>query len=211
MRLLNLAKHQLAHHFLLQQAPSGMETTRGIKPSSFHPKVRHTSLQRSEKYLVGGRKKSFRDLKNDASRFRLVSCSDTVCQSSLLARIKEKELAKQKALADKNLVTPQQKYDAFLFDKATTIYDIIYHIHQTRLRGIGSTSHSMRQLCQSICNSLDYPISEKEATDIVRFISKILGKKAIMVSKDSISVLKLNGLDRDGDIKVLSSRKCLNG
>lgn len=153
------------------------------------------------------RNTAFLDLRNDPSKFQFAEKNEHTQQLnsgglSLLERIrlKEKRLCESK----KTQVTPQEQYQKFLKEKATTIYDIIYQSHNTRAQGREISSHSLKKMAQSIRDSSEYPVSEKEASDVVKLIALKLPAKVLVITKGELSVVKIHDLDRDLDMKTLS-------
>lgn len=148
-------------------------------------------------------KSPHRVLKNDASKFRFVLRPESVNGLSLLDRIKLKEISLLQDRCRPGILTPQQKYSAFLLEKSPAVYDILYHLHMTRLPGTRSTSHSLKHLSQNVRDSLEYPVSDKEATDIIRFICSKLSPRVSLVSTGDVSVIKMINLSRNADLAAL--------
>lgn len=150
------------------------------------------------------RKNMLKELKNDPSKFTFKSKEENVEREknnglSLLERIKLKEkINKEKKLQE----SPEMKYEVYIRSKLISVYDILFHIHQSQNKP--NASYPLTSLVSKIEDSLDYPSSKDEIIDIIRLIEKRLGTEKIQVlSRSGITAVKIIRFDRDNDIEVL--------
>lgn len=147
------------------------------------------------------------ELRNSSEKFKFKERDEKVEQEkngglTLLERIRLKEKRnKELALADNS----ETRYSSYITGKLPHIYDILY---QTVNQDDSLRSFPLGKFIDIVCDSLNYPISKQEIEDIINALAKSLGpEKVNVITRANITVMKINNLDRQVDIKTLKTKK----
>lgn len=148
-------------------------------------------------------------LKNDASKFKFKAKNELVEMQksnglSLLERIKLKEkLSKEES----GRSTPESDYRAYIEGKMAQIYGILFEISGRGFETEGPKNFPLVRLLGLVLDSLEYPLSKDEITDVFRAIEGRLGDRKInIVTSGGVSVVKIFKLDRQKDVEVLKKK-----
>lgn len=170
-----------------------------VKPTKFQSS--NTSPSKSRSPTKIGR---FDDLKNARSKFQFTE-KDAKVESaksdglSLLERIRLKE--QRNANLKNSAMSPEMKYQQYLFGKIHVVYDAVYHLlgEQLELEQKLQRTFAMSQVEQIVMDTLDHPMGKNEIYDTIKLLAQKLSK-FVVVEKNDVRILKVSNLNREVDL-----------
>ncbi|WLF78168.1 hypothetical protein PVL30_001895 [Lodderomyces elongisporus] len=170
-----------------------------VKPTKFQSA--NTSPSKSRSPTKIGR---FDDLKNARSKFQFTE-KDAKVESaksdglSLLERIRLKE--QRNANLKNSAMSPEMKYQQYLFGKIHVVYDAVYHLlgEQSELEQKSQRTFAMSQVEQIVMDTLDHPMGKNEIYDTIKLLAQKLSK-FVVVEKNDVRILKVSNLNREVDL-----------
>lgn len=178
-----------------------------VAAKSLEDLLEPTTMSRPKSASVSPIKKN--PLKNEGSKFKFKAKNELVEMQksnglSLLERIKLKEkLTKEES----GRSSPERDYRAYIDGKMAQIYSILFEISGRGFESDGPKNFVLARLVSLVLDSLEYPLSKDEITDVVGAIEGRLGDRKInIVTSGGVSVVKIFKLDRQKDLELLTKK-----
>lgn len=142
-------------------------------------------------------------LKNDSSKFKFKAKDEVQQQTlnnglTLLERIRLKEKQKNEGPQD----TKETKYTRYLDGKLGMVYDIMFQTYSQD--NASAKTYGLRKFSEIIRDSLRYPMSIEEISDVVHRLETTLGQERIKIlTRGGVTVIKINDLNRSKDLELI--------